>query len=87
MDAVMSNRISDFRKFYGKIDLLIMDSFQDLLGSGAQDNFFHIMYSIQQQGKRLVITTVLNLCELEDLFSDRLLEHITWGRIVEIDKI
>ena len=86
IDAVKSNRLSDFKSFYDKVDLLILDNLQDLLGSGAQSVFFHIMDGLQQKGKRLVITSARNLDELKDSFEERLLEHISWGKIVEIKK-
>ena len=86
MDAVKSNRLSDFKAFYDKVDLLILDNLQDLLGPGTQNIFFHIMDGMQQKGKRLVITSTRNLDELKDTVEDRLLEHISWGKIVEIKK-
>ncbi len=86
MDAVKSNRLSDFKAFYDKVDLLILDNLQDLLGPGTQNIFFHIMDGMQQKGKRLVITSARNLDELKDTFEERLLEHISWGKIVEIKK-
>ena len=84
MEAVKTNRLSDFINFYGKVDYLILDIIQDLIGPSIQDIFFHIMDSMQQQGKCLVITSAIKLDELHGFCNKRMSEHISWGKIIEI---
>ena len=84
MEAVKTNRLSDFINFYGKVDYLILDNIQALIGPSIQDIFFHIMDSMQQQGKCLVITSAIKLDELHGFFNKRMSEHISWGKIIEI---
>ncbi len=84
MEAVKTNHLTDFRNFYGKVDYLILDNIQDIIGPEAQDTFFHIMDSMQQQGKCLVITSSIDTEALQNSFDERMLKHISWGKTIEL---
>ena len=79
MEAVKTNHLPDFRNFYGRVDYLILDNIQDLIGPSVQDIIFHIMDSMQQQGKCLVITSSMDTEALQNSFDERMLKHISWG--------
>lgn len=87
MKAVKSNRRADFREYYSNVDVLIFDNLQDLIGAGAQNAFLHIIDHINQIGKHLVFTSSRSLDELKDIFDERTIEHLTWGKVVEIGKL
>ena len=82
MEAVNTNHLPDFRNFYGRVDYLILDNIQDLIGPSVQDIFFHIMDSMQQQGKCLVITSSMDTEALQNSFDERMLKHISWGKTI-----
>lgn len=86
MDAVKTNHLSDFRDFYAKVDVLILDNLEDLIGAGAQNAFLHIIDHLDQSGKRLVFASSRDLDDLENLFDVRIFTIIRGGRVVEIGK-
>ncbi|MBO6045908.1 MAG: ATP-binding protein [Bacteroidales bacterium] len=58
MDAVnVRNKLTDFLAYYMKIDVLIVDDIQDLIGQGSQNAFFNIFNHLHQTGKQLVFTS------------------------------
>ena len=86
MDAQhVKNKITDFLAFYMKIDVLIMDDIQDLMGQGTQNAFFNIFNHLHQSGKQLIFTSDRAPVDLET-FEDRLLSRLKWGLSVELQK-
>ena len=84
MDAVhVKNKLTDFLAFYMKIDVLIMDDIQDLIGQGTQNAFFNIFNHLHQSGKQLIFTSDRPPVELES-FEERLLSRLKWGLSVEL---
>lgn len=86
MDAVnVKNKLTDFLAFYMKIDVLIMDDIQDLMGQGTQNAFFNIFNHLHQSGKQLIFTSDRPPVDLES-FEERLLSRLKWGLSVELQK-
>ena len=86
MDAVnVKNKLTDFLAFYMKIDVLIMDDIQDLIGQGTQNAFFNIFNHLHQSGKQLIFTSDRPPVELEN-FEERLLSRMKWGLSVELQR-
>ncbi len=86
MDAVnVKNKLTDFLAFYMKIDVLIMDDIQDLMGQGTQNAFFNIFNHLHQSGKQLIFTSDRPPGDLES-FEERLLSRLKWGLSVELQK-
>ena len=86
MDAVnVKNKLTDFLAFYMKIDVLIMDDIQDLIGQGTQNAFFNIFNHLHQSGKQLIFTSDRPPVDLES-FEERLLSRLKWGLSVELQK-
>ena len=86
MDAVnVKNKLTDFLAFYMKIDVLIMDDIQDLMGQGTQNAFFKIFNHLHQSGKQLIFTSDRPPVDLES-FEERLLSRLKWGLSVELQK-
>lgn len=86
MDAVtVKNKLTDFLAFYSRIDVLIMDDIQDLLGQGSQHAFFNIFNALHQSGKQLIFTSDRAPAELQN-FEQRLLSRFKWGLSVELRK-
>ena len=86
MDAVnVKNKLTDFLAFYMKMDVLIMDDIQDLIGPSTQNAFFNIFNHLHQSGKQLIFTSDRPPVELEN-FEARLLSRLKWGLSVELQK-
>lgn len=84
MDAVgIRNKLTDFLAYYMRIDVLIVDDIQDLLGKGNQNAFFNIFNHLHQNGKQLILTSDRAPADLQN-FEDRLLSRFKWGLAVEL---
>lgn len=84
MDAVgIRNKLTDFLAYYMRIDVLIVDDIQDLLGRGNQNAFFNIFNHLHQNGKQLILTSDRAPADLQN-FEDRLLSRFKWGLAVEL---
>ena len=84
MDAVfVRNKLTDFLAYYMKIDVLIIDDIQDLVGQGNQNAFFNIFNHLHQNSKQLILTSDRSPAELQS-FEDRLLSRFKWGLSVEL---
>ena len=85
MDAIKGNRLVDFMAFYMKIDVLLVDDIQDLLGQGSQNAFFNVFNHLHQSGKQLVFTSDRAPVDLQN-FEERLLSRFKWGLSVELSR-
>ncbi len=85
MDAVKGNRIVDFIAFYQRIDVLIVDDIQDLIGQGSQNTFFNVFNHLHQNGKQLIFTSDRAPVDLQN-FEERLLSRFKWGLSVELTR-
>ena len=85
MDAVKGNRIVDFIAFYQRIDVLIVDDIQDLVGQGSQNTFFNVFNHLHQNGKQLIFTSDRAPVDLQN-FEERLLSRFKWGLSVELSR-
>ena len=84
MNAVtVHNKLTDFLAFYMKIDVLIVDDIQDLLGQGTQTAFFNIFNHLHQNGRQLILTSDRAPVDLRN-FEERMLSRFKWGLAVEL---
>lgn len=86
MDAVnVRNKLTDFLAYYMKIDVLIVDDIQELVGKGNQNAFFSIFNHLHQNGKQLILTSDRAPVDLQN-FEERLLSRFKWGLAVELSR-
>ncbi|MDD6253005.1 MAG: chromosomal replication initiator protein DnaA [Candidatus Cryptobacteroides sp.] len=86
MDAVnIQNKLTDFLAFYMKIDVLIVDDIQDLIGPGSQNAFFNVFNHLHENGKQLIFTSDRSPADLRN-FEERLLSRLKWGLSVKLEK-
>lgn len=86
MDAVnVKNKLTDFLAFYMKIDVLIVDDIQDLMGQGSQNAFFNVFNHLHENGKQLIFTSDRAPADLQN-FEERLLSRLKWGLSVELQR-
>ena len=83
VDAAIGNKITDFLAYYMKIDVLLVDDIQDLLGKASQNAFFNVFNHLHQNGKQLIFTSDRAPAELKN-FEERLLSRFKWGLSVEM---
>ena len=83
--TTVRNKLTDFMAFYQKIDVLIVDDIQDLMGQGSQNAFFNIFNHLHQSGKQLVFTSDRSPADLQN-FEERLLSRFKWGLSVQLDR-
>ena len=77
------NKLTDFMAYYMKLDVLIVDDIQDLLGHGCQNAFFNIFNYLHQSGKQLIFTSDRAPVDLQN-FEERLLSRFKWGLSVQL---
>ena len=86
MDAVnVRNKLTDFLAYYMKIDVLIVDDIQDLIGQGSQNAFFNIFNHLHQSSKQLIFTSDRAPVDLQN-FEERLYSRFKWGLSVELSR-
>jgi chromosomal replication initiator protein len=84
VDAIQSDRISDFSSFYRSMDVLIVDDIQFFSGKErTQDSFFHTFNALYQIGKQIILSSDRAPKELKGL-DDRLLSRFQWGLTSDI---
>jgi chromosomal replication initiator protein len=84
VDAIQSNRTSDFSNFYRSMDVLIVDDIQFLSGKEkTQDSFFHTFNELHQLGKQIILSSDRPPKDLKGL-DDRLLSRFQWGLTSDI---
>lgn len=81
----VQNKLVDFMAYYMRIDVLIMDDIQDLIGPASQNAFFNIFNHLHMSGKQLVFTSDRAPIDLMN-FEERLLTRFKWGLSVELEK-
>ena len=86
MEAIRLNRLFYFKELYNKVDVLILDNLHDLVGQGTQNCFFHIMDHLYQKNKQMVLTSCMGLDDLKGMLEDRIIEHLRWGKTVDMGK-
>ena len=77
------NKLTDFLAYYMKLDVLIVDDIQDLMGPGCQNAFFNIFNYLHQSGKQLIFTSDRAPVDLQN-FEERLLSRFKWGLSVQL---
>lgn len=83
VNAVHQNKLADFMAFHMRIDVLIVDDIQELIGPASQNAFFNIFNHLHQSGKQLVFTSDRSPADLVN-FEERLLSRFKWGLSVEL---
>ncbi|MCI0707384.1 MAG: chromosomal replication initiator protein DnaA [Ignavibacteriae bacterium] len=84
VEAIQSDRVSEFSQHYRSMDLLIVDDIQFFSGKEkTQDNFFHTFNALYQLGKQIVLSSDVPPKELKGL-DDRLISRFQCGLTADI---
>ncbi len=84
VEAIQSNRVNEFSNFYRKMDVLIIDDIQFLIGKEkTQDLFFHIFNTLHQSRKQIILSSDKPPKDLKGL-DERLISRFQWGLTADI---
>ena len=79
-----SSSMTKFRDKYRKVDVLMIDDIQFIIGKeSTQDEFFHTFNALQTQGKHIIITSDKPPKEMETL-EERIRYRFEWGLMADI---
>ena len=79
INAVRSNKGDDFIKKYQKLDVLIVDDFQMIIGKDrSQEEFFNIFNDLHQANKQIIVTSDRLPDQIKTLDA-RLASRLTWA--------
>jgi len=84
VEAIQSNKINEFANFYKRMDVLIIDDIQFLIGKEkTQDLFFQIFNILHQSRKQIILSSDKPPKDLKGL-SERLISRFQWGLSADI---
>jgi chromosomal replication initiator protein len=84
VEAIQNNTLNDFSNFYRKMDVLIIDDIQSLIGKEkTQDLFFQIFNTLHQSRKQIILSSDKPPKDLKGL-DDRLISRFQWGLTADI---
>lgn len=86
IDSIKNQRINDFKEYYRKIDLLIIDDVQFLSGKEkTQEEFFHIFNYLSQLNRQVVLSSDRAPKAIPTL-EERLRSRFEGGMIADISR-
>lgn len=84
INAIQTNKVTEFTNFYRGVDVLIVDDIQFLGGKEkTQDMFFHTFNALHQAGRQLILTSDKQPKDLADV-DERLISRFQWGLTADI---
>jgi chromosomal replication initiator protein len=86
INSVKSGKISEFKTFYQKVDLLIIDDIQFISGKEkTQEEFFHIFNHLYQLNKQIVLSSDRAPKAIQ-ILEERLRSRFEGGMIADVGK-
>ena len=82
--AIRENSLDSFRRFYRKVDVLLIDDIQFLEGKErTQEEFFHTFNELFESQRQLCLSSDRPASEINKLES-RLISRFQWGMVTDI---
>ena len=86
IDSIKAGKISEFKDYYQKIDLLIIDDIQFISGKEkTQEEFFHIFNHLYQLNKQIVLSSDRAPKAIQ-ILEERLRSRFEGGMIADVSK-
>lgn len=86
IDSIKTGKISEFKEYYQKIDLLIIDDIQFISGKEkTQEEFFHIFNHLYQLNKQIVLSSDRAPKAIQ-ILEERLRSRFEGGMIADVSK-
>lgn len=86
IDSIKNQKISEFKEYYQKIDLLIIDDIQFISGKEkTQEEFFHIFNYLYQLNKQIVLSSDRAPKAIQ-ILEERLRSRFEGGMIADVSK-
>jgi chromosomal replication initiator protein len=83
--AIKASQMSEFRKFYRDVDVLIIDDLQFLSHKNAtQEELFHTFNALHIEGKQIIISANCSPQQLKAI-EPRLISRFEWGIVLTIN--
>ncbi|MCC5806831.1 MAG: chromosomal replication initiator protein DnaA [Opitutales bacterium] len=84
LQAIRENSLDEFRRFYRKVDVLLIDDIQFLEGKErTQEEFFHTFNELFESQRQLCLSSDRPASEISRLES-RLVSRFQWGMVTDI---
>ena len=84
IEALASQKTSEFRNTYRSCDMLLIDDIQFIAGKvSTQEEFFHTFNALYEEHKQIILTSDRPPREIKTL-EDRLKTRFEWGLIADI---
>jgi chromosomal replication initiator protein len=84
LKAIRENSLDDFRRFYRKVDVLLIDDIQFLEGKErTQEEFFHTFNDLFDMQKQICLSSDRPANEISKLEA-RLVSRFQWGMVTDI---
>lgn len=85
VDAIYNRAVTQFRDRYRKVDILLVDDIQFLVGKQRlQEEFFHCFNDLHMKGKQIVMTSDRPAREIDGL-EQRLVSRFESGLVTELE--
>jgi len=79
VDSIRAEKGKEFYKKYQKLDVLIIDDFQFIVGKEkSQEEFFNIFNDLYQNNKQIIVTSDRLPSQIKSV-DERLASRLTWG--------
>lgn len=86
IDALQNQKINEFKEYYQKIDILIIDDIQFISGKEkTQEEFFHIFNYLYQLNKQIVLSSDRPPKAIQ-ILEERLRSRFEGGMIADVSK-
>ena len=84
MRAIQENTLGQFRRFYRKVDILLIDDVHFLAGKErTQEEFFHTFNELFESERQICLSSDRSASEISKLES-RLVSRFQWGMVADI---
>ena len=84
LQAIRENSLDEFRRFYRKVDVLLIDDIQFLEGKErTQEEFFHTFNELFESQRQLCLSSDRPASEISRLEA-RLVSRFQWGMVTDI---